>query len=314
MSKKGGFEELMFGSIMPKVYGIGAAVVILGAMFKILHIQGASIMLGVGLTTEAIIFFLSAFEPKKHEPEWAKVYPELSEDYEGAMGAKAGKGPSQGSISKKLDTMLESAKIGPELINSLGSGMRRLSDTTHKLGSMGDAVVATNEYSNSVKSATSNINKMNKSYADSVGSMAEMVSVSKSATAELASVSRSATAELASISKSAATELASVSKSASAEMAGVSDDTKEYHSQIQCVTKNLGALNAVYEMELQDANQHIKVLNKFYTNLASSLDSMAKTTKDAESFKGEINQLTSNLSKLNNIYGGMINAMKGSQA
>lgn len=302
MSKKGGFQELMFGSIMPKVYGIGAAVVIIGAMFKILHIQGATIMLGVGLTTEAIIFFLSAFEPRKHEPEWAKVYPELGEDYEGAVRAKAGKEKAE-SISKKLDTMLESAKIGPELINSLGKGMRHLSETTHKLGSMGDAVVATNEYSSSVKSAASNINKMNRSYADSVGSMVEMTSVS-----------RSATAELASISKSAAAELASVSKSASAEMAGVSDDTKEYHSQIQCVTKNLGALNAVYEMELQDANQHIKVLNKFYTNLASSLDSMAKTTKDAESFKGEINQLTSNLSKLNNIYGGMINAMKGSQA
>lgn len=302
MSKKGGFQELMFGSIMPKVYGIGAAVVIIGAMFKILHIQGATIMLGVGLTTEAIIFFLSAFEPRKHEPEWAKVYPELGEDYEGAVRAKAGKEKAE-SISKKLDTMLESAKIGPELINSLGKGMRHLSETTHKLGSMGDAVVATNEYSSSVKSAASNINKMNRSYADSVGSMVEMTSVS-----------RSATAELASISKSAAAELASVSKSASAEMAGVSDDTKEYHSQIQGVTKNLGALNAVYEMELQDANQHIKVLNKFYTNLASSLDSMAKTTKDAESFKGEINQLTSNLSKLNNIYGGMINAMKGSQA
>ncbi len=291
MSKKGGFQELMFGSIMPKVYGIGAAVVIIGAMFKILHIQGATIMLGVGLTTEAIIFFLSAFEPRKHEPEWAKVYPELGEDYEGAVRAKEGKEKAE-SISKKLDTMLESAKIGPELINSLGKGMRHLSETTHKLGSMGDAVVATNEYSNSVKSAASNINKMNKSYADSVGSMVEMTSVSRSATAELASISKSATAE----------------------MAGVSNDAKEYHSQVQGVTKNLGALNAVYEMELQDANQHIKVLNKFYTNLASSLDSMAKTTKDAESFKGEINQLTSNLSKLNNIYGGMINAMKGSQA
>lgn len=292
MSKKGGFQELMFGSIMPKVYGIGAAVVIIGAMFKILHIQGATIMLGVGLTTEAIIFFLSAFEPRKHEPEWAKVYPELGEDYEGAMRARAGKEKSPESISKKLDTMLESAKIGPDLINSLGKGMRHLSETTHKLGSMGDAVVATNEYSSSVKSAASNINKMNKSYADSVGSMVEMTSVSRSATAELASISKSATAE----------------------MAGVSNDAKEYHSQVQGVTKNLGALNAVYEMELQDANQHIKVLNKFYTNLASSLDSMAKTTKDAESFKGEINQLTSNLSKLNNIYGGMINAMKGSQA
>ena len=281
MSKRGGFQELFFSTIMPKVYGIGAAVVIVGAMFKLLHIAGAGVMLGVGLSTEAIIFFLSAFEPKKAEPDWTKVYPELAEDYEGAVGARAVKGKSQESVSKKLDTMMESAKIGPELIDSLGRGMRNLSETTSKLGQMGNAAVVTSEYSNSVKAAAANINKMNQSYADSVGSMVEMASVSKNATAEMANASK---------------------------------DAKEYHNQVQSVTKNLGALNAVYEMELQDANQHIKAMNKFYSNLTTSLDSMAKATEDADNFKGEINKLTSNLSKLNNIYGGMINAMKGSQA
>ncbi len=281
MSKRGGFSELFFSSIMPKVYGIGAAVVIVGAMFKLLHYPGAEVMLGLGLSTEAIIFFLSAFEPKKSEPDWSKVYPELSEDFEGAVGARVVKSKPQESVTKKLDTMLESAKIGPELVDSLGRGMRQLSDTTSRLGKMGDAVLATNEYSSSVKSAASNINKMNQSYTESVGSMVEMATVSKNATAEMANASK---------------------------------DAKEYHTQVQGVTKNLGALNAVYEMELQDANQHIKAMNKFYTNLTQSLDSMAKATEDAESFKGEINKLTTNLSKLNNIYGGMINAMKGSQA
>ncbi len=281
MSKRGGFQELFFSTIMPKVYGIGAAVVIVGAMFKLLHYPGAEIMLGVGLSTEAIIFFLSAFEPKHVEHDWTKVYPELSEDYAGAVGARAIKGKPQESVSKKLDTMLESAKIGPELVDSLGRGMRNLSETTSKLGQMGNAASATNEYANSVKSAAANIGKMNQSYAESVSSMVEMATVSKSATAEMANASK---------------------------------DSKEYHTQVQSVTKNLGALNAVYEMELQDANHHIKAMNKFYTNLTSSLDSMAKATEDADIFKGEINKLTTNLAKLNNIYGGMINAMKGSQA
>lgn len=281
MSKKGGFKELFFVSIMPKIYGIGASVVIVGAMFKLLHIEGAGIMLGVGLSTEAIIFFLSAFEPKKAEHDWTKVYPELAEDYDGAVGARSMRGKSQGSVSKKLDTMLESAKIGPELIDSLGRGMRNLSDTTSKLGQMGNAAVATSEYANSVKSAASNINRMNKSYSETVESIVEMASVSKQATAEMANASK---------------------------------DSKEYHSQVQSVTKNLGALNAVYEMELQDANSHIKAMNKFYSNLTTSLDSMAKATEDSEHFKSEINKLTTNLSRLNNIYGGMISAMKGSQA
>jgi gliding motility-associated protein GldL len=281
MSKRGGLNELFFSTIMPKVYGIGAAVVIVGAMFKLLHYPGAEIMLGVGLSTEAIIFFLSAFEPKKAEPDWTKVYPELAEDYQGAVGARISKGQPQESVSKKLDTMLESAKVGPELIDSLGRGMRSLSETTAKLGQMGNAATATSEYTNSVKSAAANIGKMNQSYSDSVNSMVEMATVSKNATAEMANASK---------------------------------DAKEYHNQVQSVTKNLGALNAVYEMELQDANQHIKAMNKFYTNLTSSLDSMAKATEDADKFKGEITKLTTNLSKLNNIYGGMINAMKGSQA
>ncbi len=281
MSKRGGFSELFFSSIMPKVYGIGAAVVILGAMFKLLHYPGAEVMLGLGLSTEAIIFFLSAFEPKKTEADWSKVYPELSEDYEGTGEGRAVKSRSQESVTKKLDTMFESAKIGPELVDSLGRGMRNLSETTSRLGKMGDAALATNEYSHSVKAASANINKMNQSYAESVGSMVEMASVSKSATAQ---------------------------------MANTTNDSKEYHNQVQSVTKNLGALNAVYEMELHDANQHIKTMNKFYTNLTQSFDSMVSATQDAESFKGEINKLTTNLSKLNNIYGGMINAMKGSQA
>ena len=281
MSKQGGFQELFFTTIMPKVYGIGAAIVIVGAMFKLLHYPGAEVMLGLGLSVEAIIFFLSAFEPKKAEHDWSKIYPELAEDYDGAVGARSVKGKSDGSVTKKLDAMLESAKVGPELVDSLGKGMRHLSETTSRLGKMGDAVIATNEYSNSVKSASSNINKMNHSYAESVVSMVEMASVSKTATAEMVNASR---------------------------------DSKEYHGQVQSVTKNLGALNAVYEMELQDANQHIKAMNKFYTSLTQSFDGMARASEDAEKFKGEINQLTTNLSKLNNIYGGMINAMKGLQS
>jgi gliding motility-associated protein GldL len=282
MSKKGGLQELIFTTLMPKVYGIGASVVIVGAMFKLLHWPGAEIMLGVGLTTEAIIFFLSAFEPRKSEPDWSKVYPELAEDYEGAVGGRVSRaGKPQESVSRKLDTMLESNRIGPELIDSLGKGMRSLSETTAKLGRMGDAASATSEYANSVKSATASIGKMNQSYVHSVNSMVEMAKVSKSATEQ---------------------------------MAHASSDAKEYHHQVQSVTKNLGQLNAVYEMELQDTDKHVKVMKKFYDNLTTSLESMSKAAEDTEKFKGEVNQLTNNLSKLNNIYGGMINAMKGSQA
>ena len=89
--KKGGFVNLLYSTIMPKIYGIGAAVVIIGALFKIEHMEGASLMLILGLSIEAAIFFLSAFEPKHEEPDWSKVYPELSEEYEGPVNPTATK-------------------------------------------------------------------------------------------------------------------------------------------------------------------------------------------------------------------------------
>ncbi len=81
MSKKGG--SFLFDVLMPKIYGIGAAIVIVGALFKIQHWEGAGIMLTVGLLTEAVIFFLSAFQPQPHDPDWSRVYPQLADDYHG---------------------------------------------------------------------------------------------------------------------------------------------------------------------------------------------------------------------------------------
>jgi len=276
-NKKGGFNDLLYKTIMPKIYGIGASVVILGAMFKILHLPGAGAMLGVGLTTEAIIFFLSAFEPPHHDPDWSKVYPELAEDYEGTAPAsrRIGKGGDQ--MSQKLDKMLEQAKIGPELVESLGRGMSRLSDNVSKMNTMGDVGSITKDYANSLKQSTGVMNEVNKSYDTTLKAMQEMATVSRSATADMANSSQNA---------------------------------KEYHTQVQSVTKNLEALNAVYELELQDANSHVKAMNKFYSNLTTSLESMSKATEDAEQFKSEIKQLTSNLASLNTVYGNMLTAMK----
>jgi gliding motility-associated protein GldL len=276
-NRKGGFNDLLYKTIMPKIYGIGASVVILGAMFKILHLPGAGAMLGVGLTTEAIIFFLSAFEPPQQDPEWSKVYPELAEDYEGAAPASRRLGKGGDQVSQRLDKMLEQAKIGPELVESLGRGMQRLSDNVSKMNNMGDVGAISKEYADSLRRSTGVMNEVNKSYDTTLKAMQEMASVSKSATADMASSSQNA---------------------------------KEYHTQVQSVTRNLEALNAVYELELQDANSHVKAMNKFYSNLTTSLESMSKATDDAEQFKSEIKKLTSNLASLNTVYGNMLTAMK----
>lgn len=89
------------------------------------------------------------------------------------------------------------------------------------------------------------------------------------------------------------------------------EGTKAYHEQVQVMTKNLGSLNTIYELELQDTNNHLKTMNKFYGNLASASEAMQGSVDDAKRAHEQITSLARNLGTLNNIYGNMINAMQG---
>ncbi len=166
------FESKKWKKTMNFIYGVGAAVVIVGALFKILHLPGANIMLSVGLLTEAGIFTISAFEPVHSEPDWSLVYPELA----GGEPTDRKKG---GSVSQQLDSMLTQAKVGPELIESLGSGLQSLSTNVKDMASMSSAAVATNEYAESASKAASNMNSISESssvVSDSLGTFSSSLS------------------------------------------------------------------------------------------------------------------------------------------
>lgn len=255
---------------MPKVYGIGAAVVIIGALFKILHLPGADEMLMIGLSVEAGIFFLSAFEPAHAEVDWSKVYPELAEEYEAPSAAprttnKVAAGPS---LTQQLDVSLEKAKIGPELLESLGKGLNNLAESAKKMSNLSDAAVATNDYAKNVQTASKSLSEMNKSYDVAIKAVSSMADASK--------------------------------------------DAGEYHNQVQKVTKNLAALNSVYEMELKDADTHVKNMNKFYESLTGAMQGLSKVGENTSKFTNELGKLTDNLTALNNVYGSMLTAMRGS--
>lgn len=155
-----------FKNFMSKLYGWGAAVVILGAMFKILHLEGADIMLVVGLTTEAVIFFFSAFEKPHEEYDWTLVYPELAgmEDPDAELEMGTNK-QNKLSTTQELDLMLEEAKIDAELIESLGDGLRKFGDAANKLNSTVDAAAATSEYGEQLSLASKNMESLNALYA-----------------------------------------------------------------------------------------------------------------------------------------------------
>ncbi|MEI6488843.1 MAG: gliding motility protein GldL [Bacteroidota bacterium] len=253
-------------NFMAKLYGFGAAIVIVGAMFKIMHWPGAGPMLVIGLSTEAVIFFFSAFEPPHEEVDWSLVYPELA-----GMHGEEGEPVQQieedkGSITEQLDNMLEDAKIGPELIASLGEGMRSLSDQASKLNNITDASVATNDYVSSVKSAAKNVDTLSESY-----------------------------------SKAADTLLS---------LSVTSDDSTNFGEQINKVSKNLSALNASYELQLQGSNEHLKSTAKFYDGLNDLMKNLNDSVDDTKRYKEQISQLSSNLESLNTIYGNMLTAMR----
>lgn len=162
-------------SFMAKLYGFGAAIVIVGAMFKIQHWPGAGPMLVIGLSTEAIIFFFSAFEKPHEEPDWSLVYPELAGiPGEGGDGKKGHGGPAI-SPSQELDKLLEDAKIGPELIESLGNNLRSLGDNVSKMSDITDASVATEEYVGNVKKAAETVGGLSDAYTKASASLGAMV-------------------------------------------------------------------------------------------------------------------------------------------
>ncbi len=163
------FESKSGKRLMAMAYGIGAAIVILGALFKILHLKGADIMLIVGMGTEAIIFFLSAFEPLHEEWDWSLVYPELAgmEGENKSSSALAAGDP----VAQQLDQMLADANIGSDLIEGLGTGLRSLSSNVEEMADLSGATLATKEYADNVHNANDQLMKMNGSYSRAVAAL-----------------------------------------------------------------------------------------------------------------------------------------------
>ncbi len=244
---------------MSKLYGFGAAIVIVGAMFKIMHWPGAGAMLVVGLSTEALIFIFSAFEPIHEDPNWELVYPELalghSDDLDHAAVAK-GKG-KQG-ITDQLDKMLEEAKIDSQLLERLGDGMRTLGENAAQLKGVTSAAAATDSYVSSLQSASEKVSSLSQAYeraslsisgltsdakeGESFGEQMQKVSKNLSAlnnVYELQLKGSSAHLEATEKFQAQVTEMMS-NLSASAE------DTRIYKENMALLSKNLTDLNTVY--------------------------------------------------------------------
>lgn len=256
-----GFVEFLFETkkgktIMAMVYGIGGGIVIIGALFKIMHWPGAALFLILGLGVEAAIFFISAFEPPHMDLDWTLVYPELA-------GMEDGHGHGGGHISNKpvteqLDDMLSEAKIGPELIESLGQGLRKLGDNANKLAEISDASVATTEYTDSLKTASSKVSDLADTYAQASQALTGLSDAAQSGSSTGEELQKMAST-LEALNKSYEMQLSGSQQQAqtmNAMYEGINslmtnlsesvEDTKRYKENISELSVNLSKLNTVY--------------------------------------------------------------------
>jgi gliding motility-associated protein GldL len=153
---------LLSKKVMNFAYGMGAAVVIVGALFKIQHWAGASIMLIIGLGVEALIFGLSAFDPVDEELDWSLVYPELA----GGQSKKKDEKPAdaQGLLSQKLDNLLKDAKIDGALMESLGSSIRNFESAAKGISPTVDSIASQKKYSEEMSMAAAQMESLNSLY------------------------------------------------------------------------------------------------------------------------------------------------------
>jgi gliding motility-associated protein GldL len=151
--------------VMNFAYGMGAAVVIIGALFKLMHWPGASAMLIIGLGTEAFIFGLSSFDAVDEELDWTLVYPELAGGEAKARKVKTeGSEDTQGLLSQKLDAMLKEAKIDGELMASLGNSIKNFEGAAKAISPTVDSVASTKKYAEEMTKAASQLESLNGLY------------------------------------------------------------------------------------------------------------------------------------------------------
>jgi gliding motility-associated protein GldL len=250
---------------MGYLYGWGASIVIIGAMFKIQHWPGASPMLVCGLSIEAVIFFFSAFEPVHPHDDWGLVYPELRQG-DGHGHGDDHKIAHKDPVAAELDKMLQDAKIGPELIESLGSGMKSLSDQASKLTDITDASVATKGYTDSLKDASKNVGQLSQSYSSasqSLTALAGSAADGQHYANELAKVS----SNLASLNAVYEMQLKEANSHISA--------TKTMYEGMDTLTKNLNdsvADTQKYKEQVAKLATNLSALNTVYGNMLSAMN------------------------------------------
>ena len=259
------------------LFSFFAAVVIAGALFKIRHWPFADEMITLGLLAEVLVFLIMALlVPPPEEPHWERYFPNINThpDVERAETGKFEYTPLALAGANNGNPALTKLEDMLSSADITPANLGRLSDNFKKLGGTVDKMRDITD----VVAATGDYTAKTKEAATALGQMKDAY-------------------------VGAANSMQHFNHAA--------EGTKQFHEQVQVLTKNLSSLNAIYELELQDTNNHLKAMNKFYSNLVNASDAMQSSVDDAKKAHTQISTLANNLSRLNQIYGNMLTAMQG---
>ncbi|MDL2227765.1 gliding motility protein GldL [Bacteroidales bacterium OttesenSCG-928-K03] len=249
-------------NFMAKLYGWGAALVILGALFKLVHWNGANIMLSVGMITEAVIFFFSAFEPPHTEPNWSLVYPELAEDNQDTASRKDRKTVKHTpAASNELDNLLQNANIDPALLKNLGDGFNKLNNTVTALNDITSIGSAGKDLTQSLKVAgektdsfSENLSSLNTAYESQVRRTNEQFEALADRMTKVFEMQLQKTNEQNSANEAIQNSMNKFIES----MKAAVDYNEKYQKESAKLAENLAELNKVYSNMLTALNYNKK--------------------------------------------------------
>ena len=307
-------------STMNYFYSIGASVVLMGALFKLQHWAGGGAMLTIGMSCEALIFFLSAFEPSVEIPDWVKVYPQLKEDYipEDDVYVPVAVKPTS------FDSIFEKADISSDLLAKVKKGLQDLSNTASGIADISSATLATDEYVKNMSEASESMfslkdvntrasHSIEKSTNDLVYTYDQSSQILSNSSKNLAQTfnesSKKINDQLATTGDKLAQSYKSFTESVNKDLNILNDQTKTYSTGLSHINTSLSALNSSYELHLQNTKKLSESSAKAFEGYSKMTELVNNSVEEAQKYRKQTEQLNKNLEALNHVYGNMLGAM-----
>ncbi|MBC8005135.1 MAG: gliding motility protein GldL [Verrucomicrobia bacterium] len=306
--------------LMGYVYGWGAAIVLVGALFKLQHWNYSGIMLTIGLSVEAFIFFISAFEPPMEQPDWTKVYPELQDDYELMETTEEIKVDSRNS----LDTLLNSTNVSPELLSKLGKSLIELSNTATSISEISSATIATDVYVKNLNQASESMmafsdtnTQANATLNNSIGDLISTYSntahkISETSDGMLSKLNESSIKFTRQMDESGTRLAESYQKLSGTIEKGLKEldhNSSSYGENLHKLNKNVESLNNSYERQLKGTSEQFHASTKLFDDINQMNQIIVSSAQEMKKYKENAEKLNSHLDALNSIYGNMLGAM-----